>query len=795
MGTGFALCDSQIALMSEHSKRAFELLLARDYEKAWLTLVDQAPETPAIKALKGQALAGMGEAESARVYFDDAIREDPDCAEAIAGRGHLCLTLGDVTQAEHDLHLAVKLQPSVARFHGWRGELLAQQGRLEECLKSLETAYRLGDRTPAHLLTRARLHATHGRHEQAQEMLVLAQKNGADPCNLEWTRATVSLQAGKPEQALRQFQLALKYDPGRPKLWLAYLRATEEHQRSALLARLEMALGQHPDHEKLLGLAATLYLEVGQPEAGIPLLREAQLRNPESPYLLTQLGHLLRASGSRVQAAALYERALELNPIFPEAWYGKGLLSQSEQAAVCFRKAISRNPRPPLYHLELGRVLNRMGQYEAACQPLQTAANSMENSKDAQRELGRALCATERYETALVALDKAVSLGDDSPDTQLRRGHCLGRLGQFSQALEAYEAAEAGGCDGADLVYGRARALGYLERNEEAETLLRRLTETEATSGRAWYELGALYLRQGSTEQAEEAYQKACQLEPAYASHPLTPAPGDECPLGERVERALSTFQTLLPILSRDPLWSQLDEESFSDLGGLYSLGLVWLYREERAPELEFPDADEAEQGLLEDLSQFKTRCQQPARDSFILWLRSALLEPAQVSRNHKGLAHYLSSALDYLGRGEQPTTRTRQEWRAREKELQELVHKLGPGVEYALELKSGSYRLLRDGKPLKEADCVVLGLFTQEQQFFPGWACWDVPEPARVAPVMGVPGQFSQKLSEEEAAAVVSRCAERLRVQTILTFPGEEAVMFVGLGSLRSVGVKKENA
>jgi type IV pilus biogenesis/stability protein PilW len=89
-----------------------------------------------------------GRATDALREFEDALRIDPDFAEAHRGRG-LVLEFGHgrLGEAEREYRRALELRPAYPEVHNDLGQLLAKTGRYEEALRELglaleDTSYR-----------------------------------------------------------------------------------------------------------------------------------------------------------------------------------------------------------------------------------------------------------------------------------------------------------------------------------------------------------------------------------------------------------------------------------------------------------------------------------------------------------------------------------------------------------------------------------------------------------------------------------------------------------------------------
>ena len=89
----------------------------------------------------GSEAVSNGKPQDALKEYDEALRYDPDLAEAHMGKG-VVLELGfdKLDDAEAEYRKAIQLKPGLAEAHNNLGQLLARTGRLEEAVKEFDAA-------------------------------------------------------------------------------------------------------------------------------------------------------------------------------------------------------------------------------------------------------------------------------------------------------------------------------------------------------------------------------------------------------------------------------------------------------------------------------------------------------------------------------------------------------------------------------------------------------------------------------------------------------------------------------
>jgi tetratricopeptide (TPR) repeat protein len=140
-----------------------------------------------------------------------------------------------------------------------------------------------------------------------------------------------------------------------------------------------------------------------------------------SPFLLyygyAMFATDVRSLGDGLRSRQNLRRQLELsttNPRDADAHYQLGLIYQQRrqyaEAAARFQRAIEIDPSEADYHLQFGRIARQQGRFEDATRSLQTAASLNEKLAlgEVWRELGAAHFQSSRAADAAPILEKYV---------------------------------------------------------------------------------------------------------------------------------------------------------------------------------------------------------------------------------------------------------------------------------------------------------------------------------------------------------------------------------------------------
>ncbi|MDH5527811.1 MAG: tetratricopeptide repeat protein [Nitrospirota bacterium] len=220
------------------------------------------------------------------------------------------------------------------------------------------------------------------------------------------------------------------------------------------------------------------------------LLREIIAREPTS-QALNDLGVLYLKQGRESLARVQFDQAVTMEPVFPGAWFNRGLLlaraGDDAGAAEHYRRVTARNPNHFEAHYNLGLALLRQDDTEGALKAFTTAQNLAGGARKARALYGQGLAlrdtGKDRYPEAVEAFQAAIRL---SP-------------GYVAPRMELAELEP-------DTAEGNRRATDYFEQ-------ALRLAPTDAV---VHFQIGLFHSTRGHRRQSIDAYRKAVQFNPEY---------------------------------------------------------------------------------------------------------------------------------------------------------------------------------------------------------------------------------------------------------------------------------------
>ncbi|HMD54065.1 MAG TPA: tetratricopeptide repeat protein [Phycisphaerae bacterium] len=193
------------------------------------------------------------------------------------------------------------------------------------------------------------------------------------------------------------------------------LDAAIKHHQAGRFAAAESIyheiLAQHPEHADTLHLLGVLATQAGQNKLAVHYIGRAITINPKSPIFYNNLGSALLMMGSHDLAAASFRSALQLKPDYAQA------------------------------HTNLGNVLKDQNQLEQAVECYRAALRFKPDLFEAYNNLGNALQALGRSEEAAAAYRDAITLKPDYAEAFNNLGVALTGLGRLDAGIAAYHAA------------------------------------------------------------------------------------------------------------------------------------------------------------------------------------------------------------------------------------------------------------------------------------------------------------------------------------------------------------------
>lgn len=243
-------------------------------------------------------------------------------------------------------------------------------------------------------------------------------------------------------------------------------------------------LEEHPDHSGAIHMQLLLTFQAGELAKAADMIDKVLALESSNPKYQSNLGTILKELGRTDEAALCYRRAIELKPDFFEAYFNLGILMEAmgvtKEAIRSYRNCLKiNNLYWPAWN-NLGIVLTNIGnvQQGIAC-------------------LEKAMELDPEFAPAFINLARAFYLQGDS---QKALRYCRRALQIAPESLEALR-----------LISGVLLALGDLN---SAKAHLKRALRLKRNSPEVHADMGTLQFRQGHYRQALNSFRTAAGIKP-----------------------------------------------------------------------------------------------------------------------------------------------------------------------------------------------------------------------------------------------------------------------------------------
>ncbi|GGN15036.1 tetratricopeptide repeat protein [Streptomyces fuscichromogenes] len=231
-------------------------------------------------------------------------------------------------------------------------------------------------------------------------------------------------------------------------------------------------------------------------------------------------GRELRTTGDFPRSLAEYDRAIDLDPERPTAYYGRGLchraLGAFDGALADLDRADELAPDTALYIAARGETHRMAGRFTEALADLDRAV--VLEPADASTLASRAVCrhALEQYDAALADFDRALSLNPGHLWARVRRARLRGARGEWAEAFADLDETVRRAPDRAWLASERGDAYRRAGRFTDAVTELTRAVTLLPDYPSALAGRGAALHELGRTEEALTDLDHAIELDPDF---------------------------------------------------------------------------------------------------------------------------------------------------------------------------------------------------------------------------------------------------------------------------------------
>jgi predicted Zn-dependent protease len=274
-------------------------------------------------------------------------------------------------------------------------------------------------------------------------------------------------------------------------------------------ARVEEVIAEDPNHVEALKMQAGWLIDEDKPTEAILALRTALSQAPRDVSVITMMGQAHEREGARDLAGERYALAVEVSGRAPaeSLRYASFLMADErmESAEAVLEDALQANPENVELISAMAEIKIRLRDWDSVTRsvwklrsletdPATAAANAIEAASLLQQE---------RVEETLDFLGDLVQSEDSSVAAKAQMVQVQVRAGKLDEARDFLDSELAKTPDEPTLLYLRAGLHVLQNEPDQAETLYRKLIETQPQFDRPMYTLYGLMMGQGRTDDAD----------------------------------------------------------------------------------------------------------------------------------------------------------------------------------------------------------------------------------------------------------------------------------------------------
>ena len=485
--TLFANSPARLALpqllQGDPFQRGLAALKENRMEDALVELTEAKSEHPddaRIRNFLGIVLVRLGKNGEAASEFREAVRLDPQMADAYRNLGFLEWNEHRLEPAREALDRAVELSPNDTFAHYYLGRVLLDQQLYAQAIREIESSNVPLPADTSFSIQLVTAHIAVGNKDQARKLLEqLATAPLDDRQSIHVASLFLALRENDsaigiiqrlsktppaPDNAWRQFDLALAYllagnydqaiaqadayqsltrgDPKAhesPEGWtIVGIAAAHLKQNERSLDAFRHAAILAPDNEEhWLNLTREL-MELNRHPDAIAVVQDALAANPKSYALHLRMGAAQLAAGHYAEAERVFRDLVSAGDPLPTGYVGLAQVlmrtGRADEAAT--ELAIAQQKLGPNFLISYfrGLAFERMGKPEEAINAFQDALRLNPNNAEAHLSLGKTEMSAGRLDAAISELQEALRLSPNNDQARRLLSKAYTRAGDKKQA-------------------------------------------------------------------------------------------------------------------------------------------------------------------------------------------------------------------------------------------------------------------------------------------------------------------------------------------------------------------------
>jgi tetratricopeptide (TPR) repeat protein len=457
---------------------------APEAEKEFKSLIAQGDPDNSITRELAVLYLNEGRYDEGRQLVDKILKDTPHNAVALMLRGRLELADQKVEPAVEDLQNAIKSDPDLAQAYLYLSEGLQRLGKTQEAEAALSDALRRDPKNRPARMALAQQELRLGENDQAvsdlekvmsssqndmsaqllmaqamankqeyadadkrmAELLAQAQQPNARAL-IYRTWAQMKLKEKKPQDARKYASSALDLEPRNlanfAALAFAYIQA---NQGPAGLQDLKRRVEKYPDWAEGYEWLGVMAIKVNDLNAANQWFEKALQLDPKNVRYQRSLAEMYGVEGKMDQAKAAYEAIIAQHPDDAPSLFRAAQLNEQSgnwpRAEALYKHCIELNPKDAASKNNLAYgYLTHNGNVDVALKLAQEAKEQMPSDPTIDDTVAWAYIQKGSYTAAVEFLKQALEKSPNQPTFNYHLGYAYMKSGNSSEAKKAFESA------------------------------------------------------------------------------------------------------------------------------------------------------------------------------------------------------------------------------------------------------------------------------------------------------------------------------------------------------------------
>ena len=210
------------------------------------------------------------------------------------------------------------------------------------------------------------------------------------------------------------------------------------------------------------------------------------------------------------RAIPFFERAVELDPTYAEAWYqagfSYGFLGRHQDALKASKQAAKLRPEWPETFVNIGASNYALGDYKDAAEAYKTALKLDGDNPETQYAYGLALNKLNKTDEEILAYRRAIAIKPDHANALEKMGQAYFRKKRWADAASAFSQLQIYKPDSKTFNF-LGESYFELDKLEEAQSAFTNAVSYDADFDQARYNLGRTYVKLKNVDMAQVQYE------------------------------------------------------------------------------------------------------------------------------------------------------------------------------------------------------------------------------------------------------------------------------------------------